>query len=233
VVFRRKNALERAMERAARDPDEFQEDFYARLLEATLHVPAAGPQRDERGAPIHAVFSSAAEARAFDERAPCEEVPAPEAFRRISGGARVVLNPAGDPFYAFDPEEVRALAEGLMPGSAELRPRVLPAGHRLAVAPPEENPVALKQALRAAFEGIPAVQVAYLVQIADEERGRLFLGLELAEADDDEMAEVMEALDPVIQDHLGPDQFLDAAMLNGTSLLGACRDVVPPFYRRG
>jgi hypothetical protein len=233
MVRLRSNPLERAMRRAAGAPETFQDDFFATLLESTLVVPRGGPYQDERGREIRPVFTRNG---AFREYAPGEssdERPAREVFAQLMvGGPPIVLNPGGDLFYEFSEDEVRALAQGLMPGEAKLESRKLPAGHQLALRIPEENPVALKQALLCALDGLPAVQTAFLLEAGDQERYRFFLGIELAEPDDEEMEKVMAALDPVLQENLGPGQFLDAALLNGTSLARACRDVAPPFFQR-
>jgi hypothetical protein len=228
-----KNDLERAMRRASRDPEAAQDDFFAALLEATLFVPEPRLRPGPGGDPVHTLFSSrAALERAFPGE-PFREIAATAVFADIAEAPEpVVLDLGGDPFYLFAADEVRALAQGLLPGQARLRPHRLPAGHRFALGLPAENPLALKAALRPALEAQEAVQAAYLLQIADRERPRLFLGLLLDEADDDAMAEIMQALDPVLQEHLGRDQLLDAAMLNGTELLEACRSVGPPFYAR-
>jgi hypothetical protein len=233
MAFLRKNALERAMQRAARDPDRHHEDFLAALLEAKLLVPEPALRMDEEGRTFHAVFSSAAALRRAFPDAPHEEVAARDALARFEGSAhRVVLDYRSDPYYVFDADEVRAVAQGLLPGEARLTPRTLPVGQQLALSLPEPNPVALKGALLRALGDLEDVRAAWLLQMADRERARLFLGIELVEGDDETMAHVVEALDPVLQDELAADQLLDVAMLNDTSLLAACREVAPPFFSR-
>jgi hypothetical protein len=233
MVRLRSNPLERAMRRAAGDPEAFQDDFFAALLESTLVVPRGGPYWDDRGREIRPIFSSMAVLQELARGEAYEERPAGEVFALLlEKGSPVVLNAGGDIFYEFSADEVQALAQGLLPGEAKLESRKLPAGHRLALRLPEENPVALKQALLMALDGLPAVKAAFLLEAGDEERYRFFLGIELLEADVEEMDEVMAALDPVLQENLGPGQLLDAAMLNGTSLARACRDLAPPFFQR-
>jgi len=232
-----RNALERSMTRAARDPDAHDDDFFAALLEAKVVLPRPPLRLDAEGHALFTVFSSRAALRRFEPAADdlAEECASQEAFARalaLSEPAQVVLNPASDLFYSFSLDEVRALAEGLLPGAARLRPRVLAAGQRIVFAEPTENPVALKMALRPVLESERAIVRAYLVQAADGESTRLFLGLELDLADDDAMAEVVAALDPVLRESLDDETPIDVAMLNGTKLKAACESAGPAFYTR-
>lgn len=222
------------MARAARAPDEHEDGFFAALLEATLIVPRPPVRLDARGRERFALFSSRAALRRFDPDADASatEVAAAELFPlALASALPAVLNLGGDLYYELSTDELRALAQGLLPGVPVLRPEVLPSGHRLVVGAPERNPLELKRALLAALPGLPAVQRAFLVQIADRHSPRLLLGLELAAADEDEMRAVVVALDPVLQEALGPGERIDVAMLNGTSLIAACEAVGPAFYR--
>lgn len=229
MAWTRKTPLERAMKRAARRGD--LDPFYAALLEADLVVPRVDLLTDREGRRLRGLFTSVAALQEWEEGSPYEAVPAREALARLVGSTiPVVLNPGSELWYEFSPEEVESLAAPA-PDAPGFEAQVMPAGHRLSLALPEPNPVALKQALLGALEALP-VQAAYLLTAADRSGTRLLLGLVLEEADDARMAAVMAALEPLLAEHLGREGMLDAAMLNDTPLLDACAQVAPPFYRR-
>ena len=238
------NALERAMHRAARNPDLQQEAFYAALLASKVWVPEPSAVASADGNQVAALFTT----RALSlRRAPpgttARELPAAEALTALrllgqSGGpAAVVLNPHQDLWYEFHESELDALCAGLMPGQPTLQPSAMPSGQRLALGPLTENPVAFKVALSSTLTTLLVVDRAYLT-LAMHAHGHargpvLFLGLVTDEACAEEAVEaVIAQLDPVIVDNLPEGASIEVAVLDDPKLVAACDAVGPPFYRR-
>lgn len=234
------NPLERAMRRAARDPEQHQDAFYAALLRSTLWVPEPPTLATPEGKESTAVYTSrgAAAKRCAAGAAP-RELKAAEALALGRGHGEVVLNPGGDLWYAFHESELEALCAGLIPGAPTLRGRAMPARQRLMLGALEENPLDFKRALSVALRELPTIERAYLT-LAQHGHGRaagpvLFLGFVMVAGlpqDEGALEEVVARLDPVIAQNLPQGASIEVAPLADLELVAACEAIGPPFYRR-
>jgi hypothetical protein len=234
-----RNSLDRLMRRAARRDDAL-EEFYAALLEAKLWAPEPPIIVGMDPPPQRALFTSEAAAKRFARsRGGAEriiEAGAPELFARaLEANHWAILNPGADLWYELHPDEMRAIAQHKLPGDASLTKSELPSGFQFVVRAPDDNPLALKQALISILQARGDVTEAYLAQVEGaqpEGITRFLLGIVLEIPDDETMQSVVRAIDPALRDKLADGQTIDVALLDEPSLLEACRKAAPPFFRR-
>ncbi len=173
--------------------------------------------RDGAGNPVNVLFGSVAALAAWSPLGTANlPLPARIAFGNLAAnGLPAILDPAGPVPYEFSAEEVAALAEGRLPGSAE----PLFAGTRrssLALRLPGPDALPLEDTLARDLAG-SGVEAAYLVEAETDGDRHLLLGLVGGE----EASATVDVPDGT-----------DVVWLE-EPLLGNVRSVAEPFYRRG
>lgn len=172
---------------------------------------------DADGRPTSVCFASVAALSAWSPRGTASlPLPARIAIRNMAAaGVPAIMDPAGPIPYRFEPEELSALADGVVPGTGE--PLAPPSAHRsirLRLAGP--HAMALEPALRDALRQTD-VEAAWLVESESDGARRLMLGL-LGGEGASAMVDVPDGTDVVWLEE---------------PLLSSVRAVSDPFYRKG
>jgi len=132
-----------------------------------------------------------------------------------AAGLPAIMDPAGPVPYRFDADELRALADGRIPGTGE--PLFEPTARRsILVRAPGTDTRELERSLSVALAG-SAVEAAYLVETDDGGVSRLMLGL-FGSVGTSVTVDVPEGTDVVWLEE---------------PLLAQVRAVAEPFHRRG
>jgi hypothetical protein len=172
--------------------------------------------QDSEGAPVSVVFGSVGALAAWAPTG-TSSLPLPAAVvlsNLAASGLPAILDPAGPIPYRFEPDELRALAAGRLPGSGEdLLPETRRQSIRVRLPGIETRPLesSLVQALRES-----EVNSAFLVETEDDGGPHLLLGL-LGEPGTRAAVDVPAGTDVVWLEE---------------PLLRAVRAVAEPFYRR-
>ena len=172
---------------------------------------------DADGRPTSVCFASVAALSAWSPRGTASlPLPARIAIGNMaSAGVPAIMDPAGPIPYRFEPEELSALASGVLPGSGEpLAPPAERRSIRLRLAGP--HAMALEPALRDALRQTE-VEAAWLVESEGDCTRRLMLGL-LGGEGASATVDVPDGTDVVWLEE---------------PLLTSVRAVSDPFYRRG
>jgi hypothetical protein len=172
---------------------------------------------DADGRPTSVCFASVAALSAWSPRGTASlPLPARIAIGNMaSAGVPAIMDPAGPIPYRFEPEELSALASGVLPGSGEpLAPPAERRSIRLRLAGP--HAMALEPALRDALRQTE-VEAAWLVESEGDGTRRLMLGL-LGGEGASATVDVPDGTDVVWLEE---------------PLLASVRAVSDPFYRRG
>jgi SseB protein N-terminal domain len=172
---------------------------------------------DADGHPTSVCFASVAALSAWSPRGTASlPLPARIAVANMAAaGVPAIMDPAGPIPYRFEPDELSALAAGLLPGTdGPLAPPSVSRSIRLRLAGPEG--MALEPPLREALRAT-AVEAAWLVESQVDGAWRLMLGL-LGDDGTSATVEVPDGTEVV---------WLDEPMLTSV------RAVSEPFYRRG
>jgi type III secretion system (T3SS) SseB-like protein len=172
---------------------------------------------DPDGRPTSVCFASVAALSAWSPRGTASlPLPARIAIGNMAAaGVPAIMDPAGPIPYRFEPEELAALAAGVLPGTDEpLAPPTATRSIRLWLAGP--HALALEPALRDALRQTD-VEAAWLVESESNGARHLMLGLLGGEG----AAAVVEVPDGT-----------DVVWLE-EPLLASVRAVSDPFYRRG
>ena len=172
---------------------------------------------DADGRPTSVCFASVAALSAWSPRGTASlPLPARIAIGNMAAaGVPAIMDPAGPIPYRFEPEELTALASGVLPGSGEpLAPPASRHSIRLRLAGP--HAMALEPALRDALRQTD-VEAAWLVESESDGARRLLLGL-LGGHGASAVVEVPDGTDVVWLEE---------------PLLSSVRGVTDPFYRRG
>jgi hypothetical protein len=172
---------------------------------------------DADGRPTSVCFASVAALSAWSPRGTASlPLPARIAIGNMaSAGVPAIMDPAGPIPYRFEPEELSALASGVLPGSGEpLAPPTERRSIRLRLAGP--HAIALEPALRDALRQTD-VEAAWLVESESDGTRRLMLGL-LGGEGASAIVDVPDGTDVVWLEE---------------PLLASVRGVSDPFYRRG
>ena len=172
---------------------------------------------DADGRPTSVCFASVAALSAWSPRGTASlPLPARIAIGNMaSAGVPAIMDPAGPIPYRFEPEELSALASGVLPGSGEpLAPPAERRSIRLRLAGP--HAMALEPALRDALRQTD-VEAAWLVESESDGTRRLMLGL-LGGEGASATVDVPDGTDVVWLEE---------------PLLASVRAVSDPFYRRG
>jgi hypothetical protein len=172
---------------------------------------------DADGRPTSVCFASVAALSAWSPRGTASlPLPARIAIGNMaSAGVPAIMDPAGPIPYRFEPEELSALASGVLPGSGEpLAPPAERRSIRLRLAGP--HAMALEPALRDALRQTE-VEAAWLVESEGDGTRRLMLGL-LGGEGASATVDVPDGTDVVWLEE---------------PLLASVRAMSDPFYRRG
>ncbi len=172
---------------------------------------------DADGRPTSVCFASVAALSAWSPRGTASlPLPARIAIGNMAAaGVPAIMDPAGPIPYRFEPEELTALAAGVLPGSGEpLAPPAERRSIRLRLAGP--HAMALEPALRDALRQTD-VEAAWLVESESNGTRHLMLGL-LGSEGPSATVDVPEGTDVVWLEE---------------PLLSSVRAVSDPFYRRG
>jgi hypothetical protein len=172
---------------------------------------------DADGRPTSVCFASVAALSAWSPRGTASlPLPARIAIGNMAAaGVPAIMDPAGPIPYRFEPEELTALAAGVLPGTAEpLAPPPTRRSIRLRLAGPQA--MALEPALRDALRQTD-VEAAWLVESESEGSRRLMLGL-LGGEGASAIVDVPDGTDVVWLEE---------------PLLASVRAVSDPFYTRG
>jgi hypothetical protein len=172
---------------------------------------------DADGRPTSVCFASVAALSAWSPRGTASlPLPARIAIGNMaSAGVPAIMDPAGPIPYRFEPEELTALASGVLPGSGEpLAPPAERRSIRLRLVGP--HAMALEPALRDALRQTD-VEAAWLVESESDGTRRLMLGL-LGGEGASATVDVPDGTDVVWLEE---------------PLLSSVRAVSDPFYRRG
>jgi len=155
------------------------------------------------------------------------------------GIAAVLVNPAGPVGGEITRQEIKMLAEGVIPyqetrDSASAQVSV-PQGTNLMIGAPAVPPAPeLVDQLRAVLDEHTKVSEAYLFQmVMGKGAPHLVIGLKL----DGEVAklrieEIAQAIMNRIQPSLSPDEFVDLMILDREELLQTVKNFVPPVFER-
>jgi hypothetical protein len=172
---------------------------------------------DAEGQPVSVCFGSIAALSAWSPRGTASlPIPARIAVANLAAAdLPAIMDPAGPIPYRFERDELRALAEGRLPGGDQPLFTGSGVGRALQLRLPGREAVAVERALAETLRGT-RVEAAWLVESVDAGGARLLLGL------------------------LGPDgASATVDVPDGTDvvwleepLLSAVRGVTEPFYRR-
>jgi hypothetical protein len=209
-------------------------DAEHRLLEpATINIVGTTAPDGSRG--LIALTSEAALLAWRPVGCPYAELPARDVFAMaLRGGfGSLVLNPSGPAGGFVKEDELRALAEGQVPGGPIERQR-LGRGTEIAMgAPVRPVPPGLLEEVRAQAEARPEVRGAWIVQLAvGDDAPHLCVVLEHAPGANPEtfVPPLMAAVEAV----LPPGEAVDCLpQPTGGSILPMARTTVPPAYLRG
>ena len=171
---------------------------------------------DADGRPTSVCFASVAALSAWSPRGTASlPLPARIAIGNMAAaGVPAIMDPAGPIPYRFEPEELTALAAGVLPGTEEpLAPPAARASIRLRLAGP--HAMALEPALRDALSQTD-VEAAWLVESENDGARRLMLGL-LGGEGASAVVDVPDGTDVVWLEE---------------PLLASVRAVTDPFYSR-
>lgn len=171
---------------------------------------------DANGKPTSVCFASVAALSAWAPRGTASlPLPARIAVANMAAaGVPAIMDPAGPIPYRFEPEELAALASGVLPGTDQpLAPPTARRSIRLRLAGPQG--MVLEAPLREALRGTD-VESAWLVESESEGRRRLMLGL-LGGEGASATVEVPDGTEVVWLEE---------------PLLASVRAVAEPFYRR-
>jgi len=172
------------------------------------------------------------------ERCSCADVPGPVLFRSAqeNGLDEIVVNLAGPTTSGgLSRGEIELLAQGMDAVVSRFgRPEVVPLGTTVVVGPPAKWPSAeFLSIIRDGLGGHPEVKAAYVFQLTTSKRKMpLALGIEFRKPLGDQ--EARDIMDPVCAQAvgaLGPEQSLDAMVLE-SDLLERVRQVVAPVFAR-
>jgi len=229
------SALEKLLAAAAADPG-LRPELYGALRAGPLFVAGgalAGRTIPGPDGPVHAVFTSPARmGEAFPPGTPWVAVAGAAWFASLPAGARAVLNPLSGVGKELAPAEVAWLAGREEPGA---EPFLVPRGEELLLGAPAHPPEALLSALRALFRRRPAVEAAWLGQVAfpgGAEAPHAVVGVRLSGGSFEELA---RDLGLVARAALPPGEIVDFLEVTGAGgalerwLLSAAE----PFYGRG
>jgi hypothetical protein len=172
---------------------------------------------DADGRPTSVCFASVAALSAWSPRGTASlPLPARIAIGNMAAaGVPAIMDPAGPIPYRFEPEELSALASGVLPGSGEpLAPPTSRRSIRLRLGGPDA--MALEPALRDALRQTD-VEAAWLVESESDGARRLMLGL-LGGEGASARVEVPDGTDVVWLEE---------------PLLSSVQAVSDPFYRKG
>ena len=172
---------------------------------------------DADGKPTSVCFASVAALSAWSPRGTASlPLPARVAVANMAtAGVPAIMDPAGPIPYRFEPDELMALAAGVLPGTEEpLAPPTARQSIRIRLAGPDA--ATLEPGLRDALRGTD-VEAAWLVEAESDGGRHLLLGLLGGEG-------AMASVDV-------PDG-TDVVWLE-EPLLASVRAVSDPFYRRG
>jgi hypothetical protein len=172
---------------------------------------------DADGRPTSVCFASVAALSAWSPRGTASlPLPARIAIGNMAAaGVPAIMDPAGPIPYRFEPEELAALASGVLPGSGEpLAPPTSRHSIRLRLAGP--HAMALEPALRDTLRQTD-VEAAWLVESESDGTQHLLLGL-LGGDGASAVVDVPDGTDVVWLEE---------------PLLASVRAVTEPFYRRG
>jgi hypothetical protein len=172
---------------------------------------------DADGRPTSVCFASVAALSAWSPRGTASlPLPARIAIGNMAAaGVPAIMDPAGPIPYRFEPEELAALAAGVLPGTDEpLAPPTAARSIRLRLA--GTHALALEPALRDALRATD-VEAAWLVESESEGTKHLLLGL-LGGEGASAVVDVPDGTDVVWLEE---------------PLLASVRAVTDPFYRRG
>jgi hypothetical protein len=172
---------------------------------------------DADGRPTSVCFASVAALSAWSPRGTASlPLPARIAIGNMAtAGVPAIMDPAGPIPYRFEPEELTALAAGVLPGTEEpLASPSIRGSIRLRLAGP--HAMALEPALRDALRQTD-VEAAWLVESESDGSRRMMLGL-LGDEGASATVDVPDGTDVVWLEE---------------PLLSSVRAVTDPFYRRG
>jgi type III secretion system (T3SS) SseB-like protein len=172
---------------------------------------------DADGRPTSVCFASVAALSAWSPRGTASlPLPARIAIGNMAAaGVPAIMDPAGPIPYRFEPEELSALAAGLLPGTDEpLAPPTRRGSIRLRLAGPQA--LVMEPALRDALRQTD-VEAAWLVESESDGGMHLLLGL-LGGEGASAVVDVPDGTDVVWLEE---------------PLLSSVRAVADPFYRRG
>jgi hypothetical protein len=171
---------------------------------------------DAEGRPTSVCFASVAALSAWSPRGTASlPLPARIAIGNMAAaGVPAIMDPAGPIPYRFEPEELTALAAGVLPGTEEpIAPPSTRRSIRLRLAGP--HAMALEPALRDALSQTD-VEAAWLVESESDGPRRLMLGL-LGGEGASAVVDVPDGTDVVWLEE---------------PLLASVRAITDPFYRR-
>jgi len=228
------NALESLLAAAAADPG-LGPELYGALRGGPLYVPGgplAGRTIAGPAGPAHPVFTSPARmAEAFPPGTPWLAVAGEAWFASLPAGARAVLNPLSPLGKELSAAEVAWLAGREEPGA---EPFLVPRGEELLLGTPAHPPAALVAALGALFSRRPAVEAAWLGEVAfpgGAERPHAVVGVRLSAGSFEELA---RDLGLVARAALPPGEMVDFLEVTGGG--GAMErwlvEAAAPFYRK-
>lgn len=226
------NAVEEAMAAAMADPTRFAA-FFTALATASVHVPlpqgvpvagqdAALPTMTIDGSPYVVAFTSVDQLESAGVESAYVTAPARDLARSLPPGVGLAVNPGGIGL-PIDADGVIALAGGQT---------TVPAGSRLRIGEPAQEPTALLQALAGALTRAGTVTEARRAWVQVEERAPgLVLGVRLTGTADEQMPAVLDAVRAAI-DVVPVDFSVDVTLLEeGDSLSTWMLDHAPPFFR--
>lgn len=238
-------ALEGLMKKVFQEQEMNPGLFWDGLLNANLIVPLAKDAEDtEKQIPIllgvdaegkHVVwlFTSAdAMVEYIEQDLRYITMPSRDLFERLRDNKHdiVLIGPDGITLN-LHPDLVASLAEGKVPEQPAQEVRNIPKDTQVSVGAPVDDTSALEERFKKLFKGVPTVQEACFIQVADDSGSRLLLGLLLSDQSRENFKFVAGLVAEAAEGILENGKTMDITLMD-RSLKGAFDKYGKPFFKR-